>query len=112
MYGDNPPIPTTTPAQRAMHRATRIQGLLAELDRRESMAVAALPSTEHHFGSSHLQTDSGLTEPQEDFVDYWAPQRVIDECRVRRDLISAVLIWSETNDEDNGSQLDRVLADL
>ena len=112
MYGDNPPIPTTTSAQQAVHRAARIQGLLAELDRRESMAVAALQSTEHHFGRSNLQTDSGLSEPQEDFVDYWAPQRVIDECRARRDLISAVLIWSDTNDEDNGSQLDRVLADL
>ena len=87
MYGDNPPIRPTSHGRQDMNRNSRVRRLLTELDRREAMAVAALPSTERHFGWANLPTDSGLTEPQEDFIDYWAPQRVIDECRSKRALI-------------------------
>jgi hypothetical protein len=44
------------------------------------MAAAAQPSEVHHFGWAGLSSESGLTEAQEDLVDHWSPQRVIDDC--------------------------------
>ena len=35
-----------------------------------------------------LPSESGLTEAQEDFIDYWLPQRVIDDCQAKRVLIA------------------------
>jgi hypothetical protein len=105
MYGDNPPVPTTSDALRFRARSARIQDLLTELDAREALAAAALPTALHHFGWAAFAPDSGLTEAQESFVSYWAPQRVIDECHATRELISAACEWAEAPDENRAQHL-------
>lgn len=62
----------------------------AELRRLESAADAARPTSSRHRGWVALPSDSGLTEEQEDFIDYWSPQRVLDDCQAKRRLIAWV----------------------
>jgi hypothetical protein len=64
-------------------RAAWIQWLLKDLDHLEAMAAAAQPS------------ESGLTEAQEDLVDHWSPQRVIDDSHAKRALLVAAQTWAE-----------------
>jgi hypothetical protein len=75
-------MPKPSPVQPVVmrDRAAWIQWLLKDLDRLEAMAAAAQPSEVHDFGWAGLSSESGLTEAQEDFVDHWSPQRVIDDC--------------------------------
>jgi len=100
---------TTGPLEsRDVARAERVRRLLAEIDRREAMARAATSSVERHFGWSNLAPGSGLTEAQEDFVDYWAPQRVLEECEAKRRLIGAIADWGPATERDRG-RLDHLL---
>ena len=70
-----------------------MQRLLDELDTQEAMAWAAMPAAKRVFGWASLTSESGLTQTQEDFVDYWSPQRVIDQCRATRNAIGVVWNW-------------------
>ena len=92
-------------------REVRIRRLRGELDRREAMARAAKPSADRHFGWSNLAPGSGLTEAQEDFVDYWAPQRILEECEAKRQLIGAIADWGPSTDLDR-DRLDHLLDTL
>lgn len=40
---------------------------------RKAAAIAAAPTIQRRFGWAHLPSDSGLTEAQEDVIDYWNP---------------------------------------
>jgi hypothetical protein len=75
------------------------------------MARAAKSSVEPHFGWSNLAPGSGLTEAQEDFVDYWAPQRVLEECEAKRQSIEALADWGPATERDRG-RLDHLLDTL
>jgi hypothetical protein len=59
-----------------------------ELEFLEKAAVAAKPTSSRHRGWVALPSDSGLTEEQEDFIDYWSPQRVLDDCQAKRRLLA------------------------
>ena len=110
MYGDSPTPPTTRAMElsaRSMHTHT----LLEELKAREAMAAAAMPSRSHVLGWANLAPGSGLTEAQEDFVNYWAPQRVIDECQTSRKMISAVSEWAAATGAAGEQLFDRLLDD-
>jgi Family of unknown function (DUF6221) len=63
----------------------------AELGCLENAAVAAKPTSSRHRGWVALPSDSGLTEEQEDFIDCWSPQRVLDDCQAKRRLIAWAL---------------------
>jgi hypothetical protein len=89
-------------------RADRIQGSLNALERLEAMAAAAQPSEVHHFGWAGLSSKSGLTEAQEDLLDHWSPQRVIDDCHAKRALLVAAQTWAEPLNE-HVAPLDRLL---
>jgi hypothetical protein len=64
-------------------------------DRLEAMAAAAQPSEVHHFDWAGLSSKSRLTEAQEDLVDHWSPQRVIDDSHAKRALLVAAQTWAE-----------------
>lgn len=55
-----------------------------------------------------LSSKSGLTEAQEDLVDHWSPQRVIDDCHAKRALLVAAQTWAEPLNE-HVAPLDRLL---
>jgi len=64
-------------------------------DRLEAMAAAAQPSEVHHFDWAGLSSKSGLTEAQEDLVDHWSPQRVIDDSHAKPALLVSAQTWAE-----------------
>jgi hypothetical protein len=50
----------------------------------------------------------GLTEAQEDLLDHWSPQRVIDDSHAKRALLVAAQTWAEPLNE-HVAPLDRLL---
>jgi hypothetical protein len=96
MYGDNPVLPVTVVSLMRSVDAARIRSLLHELDEREALASAAMPTSNDSLGWANLGPASGLTKSQEHFVHYWTPQRIIDECHAKRELISALQQWART----------------
>ena len=75
-----------TGVQSHAKRLAVLQRLLDDLSRRETLALGASIPLDHGFRWASLGPEAGLTENQEDFVDYWAPQPVLAECRAQRDL--------------------------
>jgi len=86
-----------------------VRRLLEELDRRESLARSATSDGPRPFPWASLGPESGLTEPEEDFVDYWSPELVVDECRMQRELICALDEWALTADESDQRFVDCLL---
>jgi hypothetical protein len=111
MYGDNPS--TVVSARQSARNALR-QFVEAELDRLEKMAVVAGPTAPRNLGWASLPSESGLTEAQEDFIDYWSPQRIIDDCQAKRVLIARALDDARPEDLSEGTegQLDDLLRSL
>lgn len=95
-----------TGARTALHDLVSV-----ELDRLGKAAVVAQPISSRHRGWVSLPSDSGLSEAEEDFIDYWSPQRVLDDCRAKRRLLAWIEAQGRSEDltavqED---QLDRLL---
>lgn len=110
MYGDNP----STPESARLSARNELRHFVdLELDRLEKMAAAAEPPSARNLGWAGLTSGSGLTEAQEDFVDYWSPQRVIDDCHAKR-LIARALDHEGSEDlgESSEGQLDDLLRTL
>ena len=80
-----------------IRRPTQVRNLLEALSRREVLALAASASPSNHFQWASLGPGAGLTENQEDFVDYWSPDLVLEDCRARRELICALDDWALTS---------------
>ena len=55
-------------------RLALVRQLLEQLSRREVLALAASHPPSNHFPWASRGPGAGLTEDQEDFVDYWSPQ--------------------------------------
>lgn len=113
MYGDNPS--ESSSADRRPGARIALDDLMnAELDRLEKAAAGAQPTTSRHRGWVALPSDSGLTEEQEDFIDYWSPQRVLDDCQAKRHLLAWVSDQrrSENLAARHESQLNRLLLAL
>jgi hypothetical protein len=71
MPGDNPD--EASAEQSHAKRRVAVQRLLEDLSCREVVAFVASVPLDHRFRWASLGPDSGLTEDQEDFVDYWTP---------------------------------------
>ena len=82
-------------------RLALIRQLLEQMSHREVLAFAASQPPSNHFPWASLGPGAGLTEDQEDFVDYWSPSRVLDECRAKRELICALDEWALTTESPN-----------
>lgn len=109
MHGDD----RGTAVDREAHaeRKLQVQRLLDEVSRRERLALAASAPGSRQFSWASLGPDSGLTEDQEDFVDFWAPDLVLKVCRAERDLICALDEWALTTESSSEHQLvDRLLS--
>jgi hypothetical protein len=44
--------------------------------------------------------DTGLTRAQEDFVDAWSPQRILEHCRAQRELALLLQRWAKSHAAD------------
>jgi len=85
-------------------RSAQVRGLLEALSRREVLALAATTPLASRFRWASLGPDAGLTEAQEDFVDYWSPTRVLAECQAKRELICALDEWALTTESPNAQE--------
>lgn len=87
LYGDDPG--ELGAAERRLGARIAFNDLIeAELDRLEKAAAGAQPPSSRHRGWVAIPSDSELTEEQEDFIDYWSPQRVLDDCQAKRRLLA------------------------
>jgi hypothetical protein len=93
-------------------RLAVVQRLLDDLSRRETFALGATGHLDHGFRWASLGPDSGLTEDQEDFVDYWTPELVLAECRAKRELICALDEWALTTESHSDQELVNYLLSL
>lgn len=103
MYGDNPSTPVSTD-ERVNARIALRHLIEAELDHLEKMAADAQPVSHLHLGWVDLSSDSGLTEAQGDFIDYWSPQRVVADCQAKRSLLSRVLDQERSENPAGGRE--------
>jgi hypothetical protein len=78
------PIPSSAPAQRVLD--AEVDRFLDRLSEIEAAARAALPQIERPNAWAPWSMDTGLSRAQEDFVDAWSPQRVLDHCQAQRRL--------------------------
>ena len=110
MYGDNPPTPVSADGRLSARVALR-DLIEAELDHLEKMATRAQPISLRHLGWADLPSDSGLTEAQGDFIDYWSPQRVLADCQAKRSLLARILDGERSANLADGhdDQLDGLL---
>ena len=113
MYGDNPSTPVS-PDGRLSARIALRHLIEAELDHLEAMAAEAQPVSRRHLGWVDLPSDSGLTEAQGNFIDYWSPQRVVADCQAKRTLLARVLDQERSENLADGheDQLDGLLRAL
>jgi hypothetical protein len=113
VYGDNPLIPVSADRRLSAGRALR-DLIEAELDHLEKMAAGAQPISPRHLGWVDLPSDSGVTEAQGSFIDYWSPQRVLADCQAKRSLLARILHreGSENIPDGHDDQLDGLLRAL
>lgn len=83
MHGESGPAKWRPAARIALNDLQYV-----ELDRLEKAAADAQPTSSRHRGWVSIPSDSGLTDEQEDFIDYWSPQRVLDDCQAKRRLLA------------------------
>jgi hypothetical protein len=94
-------------------RLSLIRKLLEELSQREVLALAASAHPSNHFQWASLGPGAGLTEDQENFVDYWTPTLVLDDCRTKRELICALDEWALTTESRNAQAfVSRILTSM
>lgn len=105
MDGVDPPPSKNVHADRLVEVRRQLQ----ELDHRELLALSATSNGPRPFPWASLGPEAGLTEAEEDFVDYWSPELVVDECRMRRALICALDEWALTADEADQRFVDSLL---
>lgn len=86
-------------------RLALVRQPLEQLSHQEVLALAASAPASNHFRWASLGPGAGLTENQEDFVDYWSPSRVLNECRAKRELICALDEWALTTESPNAQEL-------
>lgn len=109
MHGESGPAKRRPAARIALNDLQYV-----ELDRLEKAAADAQPTSSRHRGWVSIPSDSGLTEEQEDFIDYWSPQRILDDCQAKRRLLT----WasgerrSEQLTESDQSELNNLLLAL
>jgi hypothetical protein len=73
-----------------------VDRFLAELCATEAAARAAAPRVDRLHAWAPWSMDTGLTRAQEDFVDAWSPQRVLEHCRAQRELALLLQRWAKS----------------
>ena len=101
MLQQNPTVRTNVHTE----RLALVRRLLEQLSRREVLALAAAAPTSNRFRWASLGPGAGLTEDQEDFVDYWSPSRVLKDCRGQRELIGALDERALTSESPDAQEL-------
>lgn len=101
MIQQNPTLRTNVHTE----RLALVRQLLDDLSHREVLALAASTPPSNHFPWASLGPGAGLTEDQEDFVDYWSPSRVLKDCRAQRELIGALDEWALTSESPDAQAL-------
>jgi hypothetical protein len=86
-------------------RLDLVRKLLDKLSHREVLALAASAAPAKHFSWASLGPGAGLTEDQEDFIDYWSPSRVLKECQAQRELIGALDDWALMTESPKAHEL-------
>ncbi len=94
MNGESVTTEQVMPTPRSDDRYVRVQSLLDAIDSREALAIASLPKTRNSLGWADIAPDSGLSEAQELFIDYWSPRRVIEQCHAERSAITVAWQWA------------------
>ena len=77
-----------------------IDRFLAQLSATEAAARAATPQVDRLNAWAPWSMDTGLSRAQEDFVDAWSPQRILDHCRAQRELALLLQRWAKTHRAD------------
>ena len=102
--GPTPVTPECTRDQ-AAELAVQLDRLTAHLAGMEASARAAMPPADRVYNWAPFSMDTGLTEAQEDFVDRWSPQDVLNHCRAQRELIAVLKFWLLTHDSRTDLEL-------
>ena len=102
-----PPLPDlqTTPLPHdasAQDIDAVLERFLAELDEIEATARAATPQVYRVNAWAPWSMDTGLSRAQEDFVDAWSPQRILDHCQAQRRLARLLRNWARSHPADTG----------
>jgi hypothetical protein len=77
-----------------------VDRFLAELAATEAAARAAAPKVDRLHAWAPWSMDTGLTRAQEDFVDAWSPQRILEHCRAQRELALVLQRWARSHGAD------------
>jgi hypothetical protein len=77
-----------------------VDRFLAELGATEVAARAAAPKVDRMHAWAPWSMDTGLTRAQEDFVDAWSPQRILEHCRAQRELALLLQRWAKSHAVD------------
>lgn len=104
---DAGPLTIVTNRDQAAEFAFQLTKLATHLDCLEASARAALPQADRVYNWAPFSMDTGLTEAQEDFVDRWSPQDVLNHCRGQRELMKVLQSWllTHTDPRDLGLAL-------
>ena len=78
----------------------QVEALLLRVDAQEQQALAALPDAERLPSWPSWSLDTGLTDAQEEFVEAWSPQRVLETSRSVRKLVLVLQHWVSTHRDD------------
>jgi hypothetical protein len=79
-----------------------VDRFLAQLSATEVAARAAAPQVDRLNAWAPWSMDTGLSRAQEDFVDAWSPQRILDHCRAQRELALLLQRWAKSHGADAG----------
>ena len=79
-----------------------IERFLTELDAIEAAARAATPQVYRVNAWAPWSMETGLSRAQEDFVDAWSPQRILDHCQAQRRLACLLRTWARSHPADTG----------
>jgi hypothetical protein len=90
-----------------------VHNLLVRISHQERLARAARPDVEQIYEWPSWSLDTGLSTAQEEFVEAWSPQEVLDLCRSTRQLLVIVQASVGTRHDDAGlDEALRIVANL
>lgn len=78
----------------------QVEALLLRIEAQERQALAAMPDVERLPSWPSWSLDTGLTDAQEQFVEAWSPQHVLENSRSVRNLILVLRHWVSSHRDD------------
>ena len=78
----------------------QVRALLIRIDAQERQAQAAQPELQRIRSWPSWSMETGLTDAQEEFVEAWSPQRVLDASRSVRQLVLILQHRLQTHRDD------------